>query len=171
MRITRFIPLLAVSVLLISCDRQPVAPDQEVGPLFQATHEEFAGPFINNGTIFVECANDGVGEDVNFINSGTWVESHTTSNSGNKNIQHEVIYDPNFQLVGLTSGDVWILYHYTFASHQNFHGSGESRQQVLNGFFENQDGDRLHLMLNFHWTNDANGNPKLFRYDAWCPGK
>ena len=170
MRIATFIGVLAVSALLMSCDRQPVSPDLEVGPLFQATHEVFSYDFIEDATWYLECANGGVGEDVHFTGPYTWVERHTTSSSGNLNMQFEVIYDPTFQGVGLTSGDVWIIDHNAFSSHRNLHGDGESYEQHINEWYQNQDGDRLHLLSNFHRTRDANGNIKVLRFAGFCPG-
>ena len=164
MRITKLIPVLGVSALLVSCDREPVAPDLDVDPLFQATHEVLSFDYVDDLTLYVECANDGLGEDVHWTLPYTWEIRRVTSSSGNRIDQYRIIYDPTAQGVGLTSGDVWIFdRNAAQAGHRVLHGDGVSNHRTLNEWYENQDGDRLYTLWTFHLTRDANGNVKAFK--------
>ena len=172
MRVTKFIPVLAVPALLMSCDRQPVAPDMEVEPLFKATHEVVTTNLDEDATWYVECANGGAGEDVRFTGPYTITDYYTTSANGNVNLRWRISFDPGFNGVGQESGHVWMIdvTSSSWAGHQNFHGDGLSWQNTGNEFYINQHGDRLHVAVNFHQTRDANGNITAARFYGNCPG-
>ena len=125
-------PLMLLALLLVACERQPVAPDRLVAPAFAAsnaaTRSEVTGTidFVNDPA---DCtANPRIGEIVLFTGRLTYVERTTTTSSGNVDMTVSFTYDPTVHLVGQTSGTLWMIdaarTHPQF--HDNFHGVGES---------------------------------------------
>ena len=171
MSLNKILPLIALLALAIGCTEQPVAPDQEDGPLFQATHEEITTELFDDGTFYVECANDGMGEDLTYACPYTDVSRFTTSSSGNLMIKWRLIFDATCQATGSESEDVWTIDpRSNDGGHANWHGFGVAYQITNNEFYKNQDGDRLHLQFRRHVTWDADGNVKVFKSHSWCPG-
>jgi len=163
MRITKFVPVLAVSALLMSCDRQPVAPDVDA-PLFSATHAVFVDEFTDDFMDFVSCANDGAGEMLHWQGPIRITGTTTTSNSGNTLIKwDEFEYLEGFTITGLASGDVWtpVEGRYNQSFHDQ-HSGNRVRTTVYLETYENQDGDRMFIQTILHFTY-ANGAWRAFR--------
>ncbi len=169
----RPLSLTLLPLLLVACERQPVAPDRRGTPLFEATHAEFTTTF-NFVDDPADCTpNSKIGEVVLFTGQITYVERTTTSSSGNVDVRWYFIYDPAVHLVGQTSGNVWMIdatsTHPT--GHNNVHGAGSSSENLANEFYTNVNGAHLHLRGNYHVTVDANGNVTATRPFVWeCIG-
>ncbi len=163
----------ALLSLLVACERQPAAPDQALGPHFQATRSE-----VTNTIDFVDApadctANPKIGEIVLFTGHLTYVVRTTTASSGNAAVTAFFTYDPAVHLVGQTSGTVWMIdaarTHPVF--HDNVHGAGESYQNTDNEYYTNANGAQLHLRGNEHLTVNANGTIVVDRPLVWeCIG-
>jgi len=152
--------LTLLPLLLVACERQPVASDPRATPLFAATHGEFTTTF-NFVDDPADCtSNNRIGEVVLFTGQVTYVERTTTTSSGATNVSWYFIYDPAAHLVGQTSGTVWMIdatsTHPT--GHYLVHGDGSSSEDLANEFYTNVNGAHLHLRGNYHLTVDANGN-------------
>lgn len=158
-------PITLLPLLLVACERQPVAPDRVASPEFEATHSE-----VTNAIDFVDdpadcTANPRIGEIVLFTGQLTYVVRTTTASSGNVDVTASFTYDPAVHLVGQTSGTVWMIdaarTHPLF--HDNVHGAGESFENVDNEYYTNASGAQLHLRGNEHLTVTGQGTIVLER--------
>lgn len=164
---------LTIPLLLVACERQPVAPDRVVPPRFAATRSE-----VTNTIDFVDdtsdcTANPKIREILLFTGHLTYDVYTTTSASGNVDVTAFFTYDPAVHLVGQTSGTVWMIdaarTHPMF--HDNFHGAGESYENAGTEYYTNADGAWLHLRVNEHLTLNANGTVTVTRPFVWeCIG-
>jgi hypothetical protein len=169
----RPLPYLAITLLVVACERQPAAPDRTPGPLFQATRSEVTDTFD-----FVDdpadcTANPKIGEIVLFTGRVTRVLSTTTASSGSMGETGFFTYDPADHLMGQTSGSVWMIdvasTHSMF--HDNIHGAGESFAAVDYEDYTNANGARLRLRIHWHLTVSGNGTVVLDRLGPWeCSG-
>lgn len=170
---SRRLPLTLLSLLLAGCERQPVAPEQALGPQFEATHSEvtYTIDFVDDPA---DCsANPKIGEIVLFTGRLTYVVRTTTASSGNVDVTAFFTYDPAVHLVGQASGTVWMIdaarTHPMY--HDNLHGAGESFEGVTNEYYTNANGAQLHLRNNVHVTVTGNGTVALERPLVWeCIG-
>ena len=171
----RPLPYLAISIALLvaACERQPVAPDQPVGPQFQATHSEVTDifEFVDEST---DCtANPKIGEISLFTGRVTRVLRTTTASSENVNETGVFAWDPATHMVGQTSGTVWMIdlarTHALF--HDNVHGAGESFDAVDYEYYTNASGAGLRTNIHWHLTVTGNGTVALERLGPWeCIG-
>jgi len=158
------------------CDSTPTAVrDGGSGgnPQFAATHSELATTFSLVDDPADCTANPRLGEFVLFTGQVTYVETTTSTGSGNVNASWYFNYDPGVRLVGQASGRVWMIdatsTHPT--GHADTHGDGFSSENSTNEFYIGTDGDRLHLRGNEHLTVDANGKVTVTRPFVWeCIG-
>jgi hypothetical protein len=136
--------LLIVPLLLLACDREPVAPDTPT-PSFSATHGEGVLYGADDVAFFVSCANDGLGEMVHYKGPYKIPFKYIISSSGNwlyKVLDYE--YLDGYQITGLTSGDEWtqvdrrVIFNY-----HSFASGNEVKTLQLLEYLENQDGDRM----------------------------
>jgi hypothetical protein len=169
----RPLSLTLLALLLVACERQPVAPDHALGPQFQAIRSEVTNTidFIDDPS---DCtANPKIGEILLFTGHLTYVVYTTTASSGNVNVTAFFTYDPGVHLVGQTSGTVWMIdaarTHPMF--HDNVHGAGESYEDAGTEYYTNASGAWLHLRVNVHLTVNANGTIVVDRPLVWdCIG-
>ena len=170
---TRCFFLTLVPLLLVACDRQPVAPDRAVSPQFQAIRSE-----VTNTFDFVDdpadcSANPRIGEIVLFSGRITSVVRTTAASSGNVNVTAFLTYDPAVHMVGQNSGTVWMIdaarTHPFY--HDNVHGVGETFEAVTNEYYTNANGAQLRLSFNVHVTVTGQGKIALDRPLVWeCIG-
>ena len=97
----------------------------------------------------------------------------TAASSGNSSTTAFATYDPAVHLVGQTSGHLWMIdaarTHPTY--HDNFHGAGESFESVINEYYTDSSGAKLHLRSNGHLTITGQGTVALDRPGVWeCIG-
>lgn len=161
----RGLPLTLLPLLLVACERQPVAPDPASDPQFEATRGEvtYTVDFVDDPA---DCtANPRIGEIVLFTGRLTYVERTITTSSGNANVSYYLVYDPAVHLVGQTSGTVWMIDPTStrITGHVSVHGAGQSWQDTVNEFYTNANGGHLHVISNFHLTVNANGNITVTR--------
>lgn len=167
----RRLPLTLLPLLLVACERQPVAPDPAVRPQFQATHSEITGT-IEEVDGPADCtANPRIGEIVLFTGQINYVLRATTTPSGNVDTTLKVIYDPAAHLVGQTSGTVWMINPTNTRPIGIFlvHGNGLVNKIAEHEFYTNAAGAHLLLMVNYLVTVNANGNvtaSRDFVYDC-----
>ena len=156
----RLLSLTLLPLLLVACERQPVAPDRGVSPQFRATHSEITGTidFVDDPA---DCtANPRIGEIVLFTGQVNYVLRATTTPSGNVDTTVTFIYDPAVHLVGQTSGTVWMLDPTNTRGIFTFlvHGNGLVTMDSEHEFYTNAAGAHLMLHGTYHVTVDANGN-------------
>ena len=169
----RRLPLTLFPLFLGACERQPVAPDQALGPQFSATRGEvtYTIDFVDDPA---DCtANPRIGEILLFTGQLTYVVRTTTASSGNVNLTAFFTYDPSVHLVGQSSRTVWMIdaarTHPMY--HDNVHGAGESFENVTNEYYTNASGAQLHLRNNVHLTVTGQGTVALERPLVWeCIG-
>ncbi len=171
----RPLPYLAIPValLVVACERQPVAPDQALAPQFQATHSEVTDifDFVDDPA---DCtANPKIGEILLFTGRVTRVLRTTTTSSGNVNETAFFTNDPASHIVGQRSGTLWVLdatgTHSMF--HDNVHGAGESFEAVDYEYYTNANGARLSVRIHWHLSVTGNGTVALERFGPWeCIG-
>jgi hypothetical protein len=169
----RCLPLTLLPLFLIACERQPVAPDQAIGPLFEAAHNESTNIFdlVDDPS---DCtANPKLGEILLFTGRISIAVRTTSASSGNVDVTAFATYDPSVHLVGQTSGIVWRIdaarTHPMY--HDNVHGAGESFEGVTNEYYTNANGADLHLRNNVHLTVTGHGRIALERPLVWeCIG-
>lgn len=169
----RSLSLTLLPMLLVACERQPVAPDRTVSPQLAATHSE-----VTNTFDFVDdpadcTANPRIGEILLFTGRVMVVVRTTTASSGNVGETGFFTYDPAVHLVGQTSGNVWMIdaarTHPMY--HDNLHGAGESFESVTNEYYTNASGARLNIRGNAHLTVTGQGRVALDRPLVWeCIG-
>lgn len=159
----RPLSLTLLPLLLVACERQPVAPDRVVAPVFAASNAAIRDEVT--GTIdFVDdpadcTANPRIGEILLFTGQVNYVLRATTSSSGNVDTTLMFRYDPAVHLVGQTSGIVWNIDPTN--THGIFmvivHGNGLVTQDAEHEFYTNAAGAHLLLHGTYHVTVDANG--------------
>ncbi len=169
----RHLPLTLFSLLLVACERQPVAPDGSVRPQFEATHGVITGSFEEIDGPADCTANPRIGEILLFTGKINYVLTAITTPSGNVDTTVKFIYDPAVRLVGQTSGTVWRID--PTSTRPVFillvHGNGLVTQNAEHEFYTNAAGARLLLLRNYHVTVDANGNITVSRDPAYdCIG-
>ena len=165
--------LALLSLLLVACERQPVAPEKVFAARFQATRSEVTETFdlVDDPS---DCtANPRIGEVLLFTGRITFAVSTTSASSGNENVTAFATYDPSIQLVGQTSGRLWMIdaarTHPFY--HDNSHGAGESFVGVANEYYTSASGAQLHLRSNEHLTLTGQGRLVLDRPLVWeCIG-
>jgi hypothetical protein len=169
----RHLSVTLLPLLLVACERQPVAPDQALAPQFQATRSVVTNTFdlVDDPS---DCtANPTIGEILRFTGHITFVVSTTTASSGNVAVTAFSTYDPAAHLVGQTSGSVWMVdaARRRGVYHDDVHGAGESFEAVANEYYTNASGAQLHLRANENMTLNANGTIVVNRPLVWdCIG-
>lgn len=169
----RCLLLTLLPLLLVACERQPVAPDRLVKPQFAATRD------IVTGSVYLvddpaDCtANPNIGEVVLFTGRINVAFVATTTPSGNIDTTLKTIYDPAAHLVGQTSGTVWMIN--PINTHPIgitlVHGDGSVNRVTIHEFYSNAAGARLMLKVNALVTVDSNGNVRVSRDWVWeCIG-
>jgi len=157
--------LVLLSLLLISCEAQPVAPDRAVRAQFAAIRSEITGSFVEVDGPADCTANPKIGEIVLFTGQINYVLRATTTPSGNVDTLFKFIYDPAVHLVGQTSGTVWMIN--PINTRPDFillvHGNGLVSKVSEHEFYTNAAGAHLLLMVNYHVTVNANGNVTVSR--------
>jgi len=170
----RCLPFTLLPLLLVACERQPVAPDQTLGPQFQATRSEITNIFdlVDDPS---DCkANPKIGEILLFTGRITIAVRTTSASSGNVDVTAAfATYDPSGHLVGQTSGTVWMIdaarTHPMY--HDNVHGAGESFDAVDYEYYTNANGAGLRTNIHWHLTVTGNGTVALERLGPWeCIG-
>jgi hypothetical protein len=166
----RHLPLTLFPLLLVACERQPVAPDRLVAPQFAATRD------IVTGSVYLvddpaDCtANPNIGEIVLFTGRINVAFVATTTPSGNVDTILKTIYDPAAHLVGQTSGAVWKIN--PINTHPIgitlVHGSGAVNKITIHEFYTNAAGAHLMLKVNALVTVDANGSIRVSRDWVWA---
>jgi hypothetical protein len=156
----RPLSLTLLPLLLVGCERQPVAPDRVVRPQFAAIHGEITG-FFEEIDGPADCtANPRIGEIVLFTGRINYVLRATTTPSGNVDTTLKFFYDPAVRLVGQTSGTVWMINPTNTQPIAIFlvHGNGLVNKINEHEFYTNAAGAHLLLMVNYQVTLNANGN-------------
>lgn len=146
-------------LLLVACERQPVALDSVVSPRFAVTRSEITGYFEEIDGPADCTANPRIGEIVLFTGRINYVLTATTTPSGNVDTTLKFRYDPAVHLVGQTSGTVWMID--TINTRPIFilrvHGDGSVTKVSEREFYRNATGANLMLHVNFLVTVTANG--------------
>jgi len=101
----RLFRLLLVPLLFAGCtDTDPAAPDVEVSPLFAAADVGWMeGTGYDDYTYPVPC----VGEDLRFTGQ-YWYRYHFVVNDKREIMTVRYGADPDYQVTGVTSGQIWL---------------------------------------------------------------
>ena len=161
----RRLPVTLLPLLLVACERKPLAPDPADRPQFQTIRSEITGSFVEVDGPADCTANPKIGEIVLFTGQINYVLRATTTPSGNVDTLFKFIYDPAVHLVGQTSGTVWMIN--PINTRPDFillvHGNGLVSKVSEHEFYTNAAGAHLLLMVNYHVTVNANGNVTVSR--------
>jgi hypothetical protein len=159
---------IPITLLVVACGRQPVAPDHALGPQFQATHREVK----NTYDVLEDPADCTAPPLISEIVLFTGV-SRTWASSGNVNVTAFFTYEPAVHLVGQSTGTVWMIAaartHPMY--HDNVNGASESIEGPTNEYDTKASGAQLNLRNNVHLTVTGQGRVALDRPLVWeCIG-
>lgn len=167
----RRVALLLVPLLLLACDREPVAPapDEGLTPLLKVDRQDSADPYdLDWDPPYEDCA---TGEDMQNHGIVLVYVRETTTPSGNVTTHGWVDYDAfdGVTLEGLTSGDVWTLTngHNPFGEVIKDNGSYLLHYQWSESY-SHPDGRKLHINLKGHVKVDNDGNVTIDRESHTC---
>jgi len=157
--------LTLLPLLLVACERQPLAPDRALRPEFAATRTEITDFFEETDGPADCTANPRIGEIVLFTGRINYVLRATTTPSGNVDTTMQFFYDPAVHLVGQTSGTVWMI---NPTNTQPiliflFHGNGVVNKINEHEFYTNGAGAHLMLVVNYLVVANANGKVTVSR--------
>ena len=180
MDIWRILPgvcsLLSVAILMAGCDGPAPteqAGDETVAPSLSASSEWTRVPIHQEGELYIDCANGGLGE-LMYINADYVLLIHTVTTPHGKEIsQIRMDYPPghplNMTLVGLETGfsyfmkpgswnqDIYVPPGGTYVAHETYINEEDHR-------------DRIRLRFVWHLTVNANGDVTAYRVSDWCAG-
>lgn len=161
MRIAALVVILLLA-LIPACSDSPMTteeslPASDVGVLTDVSEWERSS-FWQDAHIYIPC----LGETVNFLGEVLYAWHTVATPSGAFNINYEILpYTPNsptFLAIGDVSGKVY-EYAHGLAIHMTWHQMpGEVQTQTDREVYIAENGDRLLIRFNYHWTVDANGN-------------
>ncbi|MCL7958345.1 MAG: hypothetical protein M8860_01750 [marine benthic group bacterium] len=180
---------LAAAALVVGCQDTPTDPaaqaDEVTTPTFKAEHVNFIREGTWNDLMFYPCLNDGLGEEVWERGVRVDYKGRVYASSGNANKwtwpleftglpeDHDYYFGPDYTLLGLDSGDVWVL-----DSERNF---GEARRhdkkngfiykQIANYWLVNQDGEKVHILDKYNLHCDYDWNCTKERIGGTCPSE
>ncbi len=153
-------PMTLLSLLLVACERQPLAPAPLVKPEFAVVRNQITGTITEIDGPADCTADPRVGEIVLFTGQITFVLTATTTPSGVVDTTGKFNYDPAVHLVGATSGRVWMIDTTNTNPILIFHGNGDGSVTRVSEheFYTSAAGTRLMLHVNFLLTVNANGS-------------
>ncbi len=167
-------PSRSRACLVASCQDAPVEPTVEPGldaaPVFKVekTLDRFVLPLAGTET-YIDC----LGETLLWYGTVDIIWSEWTTPSGNWIASWKIDYFDTPELTwlqGETSNEIWYI---TKAENQ---GTGwitkDKGPQFIqhyqsNEWYENDDGDRLHIRIVGRFMYDADGSPRMERHEWW----
>lgn len=166
----RCLPLTVLPLVLLACERQPVAPDQVLRPEFAATSGGASstwtrGSILVDGTGFIDC----LGEDAHFFGEELFILHQVTSASGvtQSFFQFSPITPsgPQFSLQGLTSGRLYQLQDGLPINQVFQFGPDSTFTYVEKDVYVNvaDKFDKVTFVLRSHVTLNANGKVTVDR--------
>ncbi len=161
----RPLSLTLLPLLLVACERRPLAPDPAVRPEFAAIHSEITD-FFEEIDGPADCtANSKIGEIVLFTGRINYVLRTTATPSGNVDTTLKFFYDPAVHLVGQKSGTLWMINTTNTQPIALFlvHGNGAVNKINEHEFYTNAAGGHLLLVVNYQVTLNANGKLTVSR--------
>ena len=177
---------LAAAALVVGCQDNPIDPtaqaDEVTAPAFQAEHEGFERVGYFNYVMFYPCLNDGEGEVVWERGQRPSWSRRVYQPSGNQNRsttsldwiglpEDDPYYDgPYYTLLGLESGDLWIMDadRSQAKSRKLVKKDGFVYHQQWNVWYENQDGERVHILDKYNLHCDFDWNCTQERVGGIC---
>lgn len=162
----RCLPLTVLPLVLLACERQPVAPDQVLRPEFAATSDWTRLSFLFDFPgVFVACR----GETMHFYGEVPYQWHQVTSASGVYNYHFQLSPatpgSPPYYGVGETSGTVY-LYKNGGPLNESFHlAAGEVHTYLDREAYVAENGDRLIVNRTFHITTNANGQLTVNKFE------
>jgi len=169
---------LALTALLAGCQDQVTEPaaeaDQADAPLLQVGQDYVTREFVWDTSEYVECANDGAGEDLLWdgIVVATTKKVDTPSGAAIRSTTIDAFEGLNydeFMAFGQTSGDEWVIVPgaSTWTTRRTVDTDGEFSiwHQTYSFRFVNQDGERIHVQGNRVENYDRDGELVLVEYN------
>lgn len=189
MRTIRIACCIAAAALVVGCQDTPTDPatqaEEVTAPAFQAEHEGFERTNYFNDIMFYPCLNDGQGEVVWERGQRPSWSRRVYQPSGNQNRSTTSLdwiglpeddphyFGPYYTLLGLESGDLWIM--------DAENSQAKSRKLVKNDrfvyhqqwniWYENQDGERVHILDKYNLHCDLDWNCTQERVGGTCPSE
>jgi len=169
-------------VTLVACEEslvEPVAiPDGLDTPSFAVQRDAWVETVdLGGAVVYVDCVNDGQGEELLISGTLRWPVRVLITPSGNEVWKWKIDYwtETPLSQLGLESGDVYSLVKAedTGGSITKPKGTQYVEHWQFNEWYANEDGDKFHTRGKFRLMIDANGDVKLDRYSEFikCPGK
>jgi len=156
----RRVALLLVPLLLLACDRQPVAPDIDVVPELKAASGWSEFPLEVDWVMYAECLD----EDLHGTGT-TDVRVQTVGTSQDSRTHYQVaMVEETWQLEGLTTGHIWRPVPGNHST-QMVSGSGDFLLVAERFVFQNQTtGQVLDWPTQIHFVMNALGEVKVDRW-------
>ena len=186
MRMTRITWCFAAAALVLGCHDQVTEPAAQADaidqPAFGAEHEGVESVGYFNDVMFYPCLNDGEGEVVWERGQRPNWSRRVYQPSGNQNRsttsldwiglpEDDPYYNgPDYTILGLESGDLWIMdaANSQAKSRKLVKKDGFVYHQQWNIWYENQDGERVHILDKYNLHCDFDWNCTQERVGGIC---
>ena len=169
------IPLVLIfaAFVAVGCSDVATAPGPEAMadvPSFKVDKAEDRFTLPNDGTVtYVEC----LGENLLWYGTYDVIWTEKTTPAGNWIASWKLDYFDTDEVTWLMGEESRVVWYLDKAENQGtgwvVKGSGPQSIQHFesNEWYENGDGDRLHIRLQGRFMYDAEGDPKMERNVAW----
>lgn len=169
---------LAPSLILLAACESGDSPTEPPAIAASATvSQSTVTEYVQNGPLFIACANGGLGEDMIF--EGTITTYTRMVESGGNTVMVKIRSDAaaDFRAIGLTTGDVyWTatrgpdgIARGVFNLVQAFNkGGGQATVVQVEDYVNPVNGDEIRTRRKFHITLDANGQVRVLFNQPWC---
>ncbi len=155
--------VIPAALLLVACERQPVAPDQALAPqpVFAAFHENGEGVIVERGDNDLNCLNETVRGGVEIP-----YRYHLTVTPSGHTILVETFIPGTGTgtLLGLSSGTIWTLDR-VVSPYVERVTAGTSVQFTANIWWVSETGPTLNIHSVFHISTNARGEITATKVD------
>lgn len=169
--------LIAIAVTLAACE----APDGVTAPpaisASAAVSRSTVTEYVQNGPLFIACANGGLGEDMIFEGTVITTTSVTESAGGTVRVKVQIDALADFHATGLTTGDVYYTATrgpdgisrgvFNFSQVLN-KGGGQATVVQVEDYVNPVNGDHIRTRRKFHITLNAHGDVTVLFNQPWC---
>ncbi len=133
--------------------------------------------YVQNGPLFIACANGGLGEDMIFEGTVITTTSVTESAGGTVKVKVRSDAEADFRAIGLTTGDVYYtatrgpdgiargVFEFTQVLNK---GGGQATVVQVEDYVNPVNGDHIRTRRKFHITLNAQGDVTVLFDQPWC---
>jgi hypothetical protein len=182
----RWTACLVIAGLLVACNDAATGPKPaDANVDFKVDRSSEVITIEDIGYVgFIECANDGQGELMEYRGMWTWNRTILDTPSGNQQRTndfgfsglpegHDLYMGPDYVLIGLTSGDVWAVDDRKTKAREKSHVFADGSwgyHQTWNMFLDRADGETLHVQGTYRMKREADGTWKMYHVNQGaCP--